>query len=163
KAPARPGAPALVTVRLSAGVHEGTLELRCLAPRGGQGSKAVSWTSPGVALAGGVQRGGTLEIWFHPDLRLSGWQSNEFCLADSAHITDTDRRITWRRLTLVGGGLATAKGSKVRRPGATVQPGSVEFRAYQLAWWRPAEGMELIVQVRYEISRGQLFGLALAV
>src|SRR5262249_8351829 len=51
----------------------------------------------------------------------------------------------------------------IRRPAATVQPGSVEFRAHQLAWWRLGmKHVELIVRVRYEVTRGLLFGLALA-
>src|SRR5262249_47675029 len=85
--PARSGGvPARVIVRLAAGVREGNLELRCLAPSSGQPKTPSAWNCPGAALAGAVPRGETLEIWFHPDLRLSGWQSNDFRLVDSAHV-----------------------------------------------------------------------------
>src|SRR5262249_52999666 len=83
--PTNPGAPALLRLWLREPLHEGELKVHCLAPLGEPGTRGpVAWTSPGVRVAGAVQGGETLELYFHPDLRLDDWQPGHFRVTRSA-------------------------------------------------------------------------------
>jgi hypothetical protein len=161
--------PSRLTIRLREAVREGTWQILCLAPLSSSppapagGSRRVVWKSPGMRLVGGVPRGESLGLWFHPDLRLESWDAGSFRLLSSVSEPDSERQATMQHLTLVGGGVgpegAPAK-TRPRRPEARLQAYGVEFRARQLAWWRcDADGMALTVQIGYEVSQGQLFQL----
>ncbi len=161
--------PGRLMIRLGKPLREGVIEIRCVAPLASelptepQPNRAivVPWTSPSLQLLGTVPRGETLELWLHPELRLLSWQPGDYRLIDSSLIPEAEAGITLRRLTLQGGGLATAAG-RPRRPGGQIQAGGVEFRAGQQSWWKLAsDGMELVTQIDYELRQGQLFQLPL--
>ena len=99
-----------LTIRLREAVREGTWQVLCLAPLSsapamGGGSHRVAWRSPGLRLVGGVPRGESLGLWFHPDLRLESWDAGGFRLLNSLSELDAERKVTMQHLTLVGGGV----------------------------------------------------------
>jgi hypothetical protein len=159
-----------VVVRLERPLREGVVEVRCLAPLraappAGPGGP-FPWVSPAVRLERALPRGETLELWLHPDLRVSSWQPGDFRLTDIAPVVDPETKIRQRRLVLQGGGLApSAKGKPTppppRRPTATLEAGAVSFRAVSQAWWRISDGMTLTAQIAYEVRQGLLFQLPL--
>jgi len=161
-------APSQLTIRLREAVREGTWQILCLAPLSSAPGPAgsthrVVWKSPGLRLLGGVPRGESLGLWFHPDLRLESWDAGGFRLISSASEPDAERQANMQHLSLVGGGVGSegaAANALPRRPEARLHAYGVEFRARQLAWWRcDADGMALTVQIGYEVSQGQLFQL----
>jgi hypothetical protein len=156
----------LVLISLERPLREGVVEVRCLAPLGTPATKEgmIAWTSPGMALRGGLPRGETLELSFHPDLRLASWNPGDFRLTDTSSTTDLEKKVRYSRLVLQGGGLGfTVKGGKPdtpRRPGASLQAGVVAVRAVQQGLWRlGADGMTFTVQIAYEVRQGLLFQL----
>jgi len=160
--------PSRLTIRLREPVREGTWQVFCLAPLNREpigASRNIIWRSPGLRVIGGVPRGETLMLWFHPDLRVEGWNPGSFRLLNSMSETGSERQMGMQHLTLLGGGLhpeGSATNTPPRRPEARLQAYSVEFRARQLAWWRcDAGGIAVTLQIGYEVSHGQLFQLPL--
>lgn len=178
--PGRDGGPTRLTVRLTRPLRQAVVEVRCLAPlgptasddRSGDRPLILPWTSPALRLVHGraaatdsevaaLPRGETLEVWVHPDLPLVSWQPGDFRLGDSSLVVDPERKVSMRRLTLTGGGLASDPGGP-RRPAGQLQAGGVDVRARQQSWWRlGSDGMELWVQVGFEVLQGQMFQLVL--
>jgi hypothetical protein len=169
-----------VVIRLERPLREGVVEVRSLAPLGdgrpgapaGRGAdglgpaRLIHWTSPAVRLERALPRGETLELWLHPDLRVTSWQPGDFRLADAGPLVDPETKVRLRRLVLHGGALAPSGKVKPaaaapRRPAATLQAGAVALRAVQQSWWRIADGMSLTVQVHYQVRQGMLFQLPL--
>jgi hypothetical protein len=162
------GTPAGLIIRLREPLREGTLQVRCLAPMGVEHEapsaerQAVAWTSPWIRLRGAVPRGETLELSFHPDLRIEDWHAGGFQVTGTAPV-DPERPGSPQRLSLTGGGVGpegAPAGTPPLRPSARLRPGGVQFRARQLAWWQlRATGMALTLQIHYEVIHGQLFEL----
>jgi hypothetical protein len=159
--------PSRLTIRLREPVHAGTWQIVCLAPLSATPvpagpSRRITWRSPGLRLIGGTPRGETLKLWLHPDLRVESWNPGGFRLR-SIGKADTERPAGMQQLTLEGGGLGAegpAANAPPRRPEARLQAYGVEFRAWQLAWWRCDDsGMTLTAQIGWEVSQGQLFQL----
>jgi len=179
-----PESPSLLVLKLKEPIHEGSLRVSCLAPlrtvatggppvgpksgTGPTGEPPVAtaspqgsfpWTSPGLRLQGGVPRGETLFLRLHPELRLTSWNSGSFRLIETLTEPETDQKISWQRLKLIGGGL-TQPGKPLLRPTARLQAHALEYRARQLAWWQPGPTRSaLTLQIQYEASVGQLFDL----
>jgi hypothetical protein len=185
RAGARPGLPSTLVVKLSRPLREGTLRVRCLAPLGpagpegaqvrtrtsprraiGNGQRAdrtILWHSPGLHVNGAVPLGEVLELRFHPDLRLRTWKPGSFRLTGTGEVPAPRPGVPLRRLTLVGGGLrpaGSAGGNTNGRPSAELRAGGAHYRARQMAWWqvRP-DGMDLTLQIDYQVEHGQLFQL----
>ncbi len=160
-----------VVIRLERPLREGTVEVRCLAPLGDRagGKGAIAWTSPNVRLDRAVPRGETLELWLHPELRVTSWHPGDFRLTDSAPIVDPEKRVRLRRLLLLGGGLGPASDGKgkntvglPRRPSATLQTGAIGLRVRQQTWWRlGVDRMSVTAKLDCEVRQGLLFQLPL--
>jgi hypothetical protein len=164
------GQPVPVTVRLRSPLREGTVVLSCLAPlevaakteAKDDPARLITWRSPGVRLQGGAPRGETLELWLHPDLRVEGFQPGGFRLTTAS--AAPAKEASGQRLTLVGGGVESAKGDLGKRPQLRCRASGVDFSVRQLAWWEvDAEGMQLTEDLWYEVSHGRLFQLAVQV
>jgi hypothetical protein len=166
-----------------------TVTIRCLAPLGNplkslrpppaaesrlalRDQHLVAWTSPGMRLVQvvtrenapeqtgrAVQRGETLEVLAHPDVRLDDWHVGAFRLLETATKLDSEGKTPLQSLTLLGGGIEP-EGATERRPSARLQAGGVEFRARQATLWElTADYPSLTLQIAYEVSHGQLFQL----
>lgn len=158
--------PSLLIIHLPEPLQAGTLQIHALAPLGGTGG-TVTWTCPGMRLLQAAPRGESLELRLHPDVQLEQWQPGGFRLNGSR--TEANG---WQVLTLSGGGLAN--GPEVRRPGARIHTHGVDFWARQLLWWQvavPPAGeaattgaaqSSLTAQLTYEVSRGRLFQMPVA-
>jgi hypothetical protein len=154
-----------VLVRLERPLREGTIEVRCLAPLGTHGATTqspIAWSSPAVRLARAVPRGESLELWLHPDLRVASWQPGDFRLTESGPVL-SEKKVEMHRLVFVGGGIGQAgPGTPPRRPGASLQAGTIDLRVRQEGWWQlGADRATLTVQLDCEVRQGQLFGLGL--
>ena len=159
-----PGGAGRIRVRLSQPLRKGTVEVRCLAPLGSAPARRtpgkallLPWTSPAIVLERAIPRGEALEIWMHPELRLLTWEPGDFRLVDSALATEGEGKPKRRRLMLQGGGISPA-----RRPGGTLQAGSVEYLVAQQLWWRlRADTMELTARLEVVVRQGQMFQIPL--
>jgi hypothetical protein len=155
RAGATPNSPAILSIRYREPLRGGAVTIGCLAPL-----PASIWTSPHLRLVSAVPRGETLVLRVHPDVRLQDWRPGDFLLTRVA--TETDGT---QVLTLVGGGLqsSTAPASFPARPSATIMTSGVEYRARQRTWWQVRPRMSsLTTQLAYEVARGQLLKLPLA-
>ncbi len=124
----------------------------------------TTWTSPGLRLAGAINRGETLLLRLHPDLHLEHWQPGDFRLENAETVKDPERGDLYQ-LTLHGGGLladpspgqAVNPAAPPRRPSAMVQAAGTTFRVRQLAWWQIGPGRQkLTLSLAYEVLQGQL-------
>jgi hypothetical protein len=151
-----PGAPATLRIRLPEPYQGSALpvHLHCLAPlRRGQ-----PWTSPSVEVVGAVPRGETLQLQVAPELRLDDWQAGDYDLVKSA-ATPGGQVLTLQ----MGLGQPAAPDTSRRRPRAWIQMQEPEFRVRQINWWRiRPENSALTVQLSYEVLRGRLFRLPIA-
>jgi hypothetical protein len=149
----------LVVVRLPGSVASGTLQLQALAPLGGE-AKPVAWRSPWARLEGVVPRGETLNLSLDADVQLEDWHAGGFRLVQSKAQRGS------QVLTLTGGAIP-------ERPAGRVLVRGVEFWAQPLLWWQPTTGSAvgvsaavgrptLTAQITYEVSRGRLFQLRVA-
>src|SRR5262249_21378000 len=134
--------PGGALARLERPAREVTLLVRGVAPLSadapGKAGGYRLWASPGVRLRGAGPPGEALELWVHPQLRMGSWEPGDFRLTGTSPVVDATSKVTMRRLTLTGGGLAPAPGKKqslTRRPSALIQAGAVEFRARQASLW----------------------------
>ena len=124
------------------------LQVRCLAPVQGEGP----WTSPGLHLLNGMERGETLKLTPEPGVRLENWQAGRFRL-----ITTSSEKDGAQSLTLLDSG-----GEKKARPGGTIKFRGVDFLAKQKTWWQIGpNGSTLTADIDLEINRGKLFQLSL--
>jgi hypothetical protein len=157
--------PPTLAIHLPEPVQGGTLEVQALAPLAVTGGSAA-WTCPGMRLLGAVPRGETLELRLNPNVSPEQWQSGGFRLTQSR--TAADGSLV---LGLVGGGLAS--GPAAPRPGARLRTSGVDYRVQQLTWWQvapppgeagpaPAGPSALTVQLTYDVLRGHLFQLPVA-
>lgn len=167
RAPAAPGAPAKLTVRLREPLLSGSLAVRCFAPLGQAGAAASPaepqpWTAPGVRLLEAVPGGETLLLQLHPDVSLDAWEPGGFRLVEAKGDAGG------QTLRLVGGLIEGGDGKPgggpkpAARPSARVRARGTDFRARQLALWKvDPERQSLTAQITYEVARGRLFRLAL--
>ena len=163
-----PNGTTRLIVRLLQPLQQGSVEIRCLSALGptpmgrttGQ-DLLMPWTSPAIRLERATPRGETLEVILDRELRFLTWEPGDFRLTDSALIAKPGGKAKRRWLKHQGGGIAPA-GGEPRRPGGTLQIGSVEYNVDQQLWWRPrAETMELTARIAYSIRQGQMFQLPL--
>jgi hypothetical protein len=158
--PAKSGGPGRFLLRLREPLYQGTLQVKCLAPLGepvpgklpATGPAPLLWKCPWLRVAGAVQHGETLELRFHPELRVEDWQPGRQFRVTGATATRSDRT---QQLTLIGGVGGDATG--LDRPSAKVYTQGAEYRARVLAWWQPdADKPSLTLQVAYEVIHGKL-------
>jgi hypothetical protein len=153
RAGATVGAPAILSIHFHEPWRGGALNIRALASL-----MAPTWTSPRLRLFNAVPRGETLVLRVHPDVRLQDWRPGDFILTRAT--TDTDGT---QVLTLASGGLDSSANIAPARPSATIQASGVEYRTRQVTWWRVQPEMSsLTTQLTYEVDRGQLLQLPLA-
>jgi hypothetical protein len=124
-----------------------SLQVRCLAAMQGTGL----WTSPGLHLLNGLERGETLTLILNPEVRLENWHPGQFRL-----LTTSNDDAGAQTLTLVNSGA-----DKGPRPGGLVKTQGVDFLATQTAWWQIGpQGSTLTTDIALEIHRGKLFRLS---
>jgi hypothetical protein len=163
-APASPGAPATLLIRLREPLLSGSLVVRCLALLGtgsDKGNSAQPWTAPGLRLRDAVPSGETLLLQVHPEVSLEGWDPGGFRLVDAKGEAEG------QTLKLVGGlieGDAKMPGGPkpAGRPTARVRGSGTDFSARQLAVWKPdPDHPSYAASITYEVFRGRLFRLPL--
>lgn len=99
-----------------------------------------------------------IEVRIPLDLRLGGWMSGDYRLAEDLIGIDQTRRLTW-----VGSLLPPGHESAFRRP-PVVRTGAsaVEFTTREAVEWRSENGyFVLSVRVNVRVRRGPLFGMTL--
>lgn len=154
--PAAAGAPALLTVRLREPFLGALppIRVRCRAALPADGT----WTCPGLRLAGAVARGETVTVRLAPDLSLEGWQPGAFLLTGARQGADGVQV-----LTLTSTVVPDPRAAQTPRPRARVRHQGAEFRVRDLLWYQVgAQRPSLTAQVQYEVLRGSLFRLPLA-
>jgi hypothetical protein len=151
RAGATGNSPAVLTVHYREPWRGGGVTIVCLAPLPSR------WTSPRLTLVNAVSRGESLELRVHPDVHLKDWRQGDFLLTTAATQADGTQV-----LTLAGGGIQSDRTSPAR-PSAIVETSGVEVLARQRTWWQVRPRMSsLTTQIAYEVARGQLMHLSLA-
>ena len=123
------------------------LQVRCMTAVPGAGP----WTSPGLHLLNGMERGESLTLALDAAVRLENWNAGQFRLLSS--MSDDAGGQT---LTLVNGGA-----EKAARPNGLIKTWGVDFLAKQTTWWQIGpQGSTLTSDIALEINRGKLFRLS---
>ncbi len=152
---AAPGAPLALVLTFAAPLSSGTVVVRCAAPLAsgtGTTADAQPWTSPWLRLDGAAPGGEELTLTVHPDVALEAWSAGGFRLVSAS------AGPSGQVLELAGGLLDASA-----RPSARVRVQGTDFRLRQQTWWRVnPDGPLLTSRVSYEVLRGRLFALALA-
>ncbi len=138
-----------VAVHFREPMPSGSVTLRAVGPA----TPDRPWASPAAAIIGAVQRGESLTLRIHPDLRLSDWRAGPFRLIDSAVTPDR-----WQVLSLHTGLIRPGPG----RPAAWLRPAGPDFQVRERLWWSAAaDRMTLTAQIAIEVSRGPVFQIPL--
>jgi hypothetical protein len=119
----------------------------------GQLTAGAAWTSPALQLRNALSRGETLEVRVHPDIDLEAWSSGGFRLQGARAEADGTQVFQ----------LIAGNGEGTGRPGGRLKEATPEASVRQAVWWQIGPpGMTLTTELSYQVVRGRLFRLALA-